>query len=77
MNYYSQRKYTLQGENKIYNDGDIIESIVWYDNDNNYDKTRSRRNCKIEFIGENIITIYSEGNVEKLYIWIDDIISIK
>ena len=72
--YYSYRKYTLQGGNKLYNDGDIIKSIEWYDL--TFDITREERNVKIERIGGNYIQI--SDNEGELFedIWITHIVNI-
>ena len=75
MDYYSYRKYTLQGNNKLYNDGDIVDYIEWYDND--YDITRTESNIKIEQIGENILQISNDKCGDLADIWINDIIEIR
>lgn len=75
MEYCSFRKYTLQGNHKLYNDGDIIESIEWYDND--YDITRVESNIKIEQIGENMLQISNSKCGDLADIWICDITEIR
>ena len=75
MEYYSFRKYTLQGNHKIYNDGDIIDYIEWYDSD--YDITRAESNIKIEQIGENMLQISNDKCGCLAEMWINDIIEIR
>lgn len=75
MDYYSCRKYTLQGNHKLYNDGDIVDYIEWYDND--YDITRAESNIKIEQIGENMLQISNCKCGDLADIWICDITEIR
>ena len=75
IEYYSCRKYTLQENHKLYNDGDIIDYIEWYDND--YDITRAESNIKIEQIGENMLQISNCKCGDLADIWICDITEIR
>ena len=73
--YCSRRKYTLQGDNKLYNDGDILESIEWYDSA--FDITREERYVKIDLIEENYIQLSNNKGEIFEDILITHIISIK
>lgn len=75
MEYCSFKKYTLQGNHKIYNDGDIVDYIEWYDND--YDITRAESNIKIEHIWENMLQIHNCKCGDLDDIWICDITEIR
>lgn len=76
MNIFSSKIYKLKCENINYSEGDVLNSIEWYDGD--YDITRYLENVTIEKIGENILTIDTNRDYGRFEdIWICDIASIK